>query len=104
MHFDIPGIAAENGESLEEAARNARYSEFEREDADRIAVAHHACDLAETMLFNLFRGSSIKGMTGISPVDPMLPNSQGKPLKTLLLICWDVMKVLPLMVLPYRIQ
>ena len=67
-HFNIPKIAAESGESIEEAARNARYAEFEREDADRIAVAHHACDLAETMLFNLFRGSSVKGMTGISPV------------------------------------
>ncbi|XME01914.1 tRNA lysidine(34) synthetase TilS [Lachnospiraceae bacterium C1.1] len=68
VHINAPKLAAEKGESLEEAARNARYEEFEREGADRIAVAHHACDAAETMLFNLFRGSSIWGMGSIAPV------------------------------------
>ena len=82
VHINAPGLAETKGESLEEAARNARYEEFEKEDADRIAVAHHACDLAETVLFNLFRGSSLKGMGGISPV-------RGKIIRPLLCLTRD---------------
>ena len=33
-----------------------------------IAVAHHMNDLAETVLFNICRGSGIKGVGGILPV------------------------------------
>lgn len=55
--------------SLEEGARILRYSCFK--DAydsgfcDAVATAHHLSDNAETMLFNLFRGSSLYGMSGI---------------------------------------
>jgi tRNA(Ile)-lysidine synthase len=35
----------------------------------RIAVAHHANDLAETVLFNLLRGSGIRGGRGILPIN-----------------------------------
>ena len=58
-----------NKTSLEEGARILRYSCFK--DAydsgfcDAVATAHHLSDNAETMLFNLFRGSSLYGMSGI---------------------------------------
>ncbi len=57
------------GESLEEAARNLRYrilfEEAERIGAERIALAHHANDNAETILFHLIRGSGLRGLSGI---------------------------------------
>ncbi|MCD7761829.1 MAG: tRNA lysidine(34) synthetase TilS [Lachnospiraceae bacterium] len=60
------------GLSIEEAARAERYRIFEetgREwNADRIAVAHNRNDQAETVLWNLARGSSLKGLGGIRPV------------------------------------
>ena len=63
--------------SEEEAGRMVRYAAFEKalEDFDdqrngcgKIAVAHHAADSAETLLFHLFRGSGIYGLSGILPV------------------------------------
>ena len=69
---DVRAAAEQEGLSIEEAARNLRYS-FLRETADRlgcksILTAHHADDNAETMLLNLVRGSGIKGLCGIPPL------------------------------------
>ena len=58
--------------SSEEAGRKARYAFFEelgREiHAGKIAVAHNMGDCSETMLFHLFRGSGLSGLSGIRPV------------------------------------
>ena len=69
---DVHSLAKEKNMSVEEAGRYARYEAFNKVLGDRkgaIAVAHHANDCAETMLFNLFRGSGLKGLAGISPVN-----------------------------------
>lgn len=71
-YVDIPAIAKETGESLEEAGRRIRY-DFFAEQAQKwkdckIAVAHHGNDRAETILFNLIRGTGIKGLRGISAI------------------------------------
>lgn len=68
----VPDYAAEHGLSVEEAARILRYQALE-EEADRlggakIAAAHHRADQAETILHNLLRGSSLKGLGGMAPV------------------------------------
>lgn len=67
----IEEYAKERKISLEEAGREYRYQVFretlEREHADKIAVAHHENDVAETFLFHSIRGSSIQGLGAIQP-------------------------------------
>ncbi len=57
--------------SLEEAGRVLRYRRFEqvREQLgfDKIAVAHHRDDQAETVLLQILRGSGLKGLGGMRP-------------------------------------
>lgn len=62
-------VAKEKGMSLEEAARQLRYNCFDNHIMDgKIATAHHMEDNAETMLFNMVRGSGIEGVRGIKKV------------------------------------
>ncbi|MBS6643561.1 MAG: tRNA lysidine(34) synthetase TilS [Clostridiaceae bacterium] len=72
IHEDAAQYAKAHGLSLEEAGREIRYREFDREadrtGAEAIAVAHHRDDNVETILHNLFRGSGLKGIGGIAPV------------------------------------
>ncbi len=70
---DIPKMARESGRGIEEAARDFRYSEFakkvrEDERLSSIATAHNADDNAETVIFNLIRGTGIDGLCGIPPI------------------------------------
>jgi tRNA(Ile)-lysidine synthase len=69
---NIRELAIMEGLTEEEAGRNARYQTFlqvcEQQKCNKIAVAHNKNDSAETILFHLFRGTSIKGLTGIEPV------------------------------------
>ncbi|MDO4715921.1 MAG: tRNA lysidine(34) synthetase TilS [Bacteroidales bacterium] len=57
------------GESIEMAARRIRYTRFkqvsQRLNINRIAVAHHKADNAETLLLNLVRGSGLRGLCGM---------------------------------------
>ena len=139
VRVDAAGNAAENGLSVEEAARHLRYEALkraaerwdrenspqscrgerqgsgnmpqscrrerqdsgnpsnsdcaERQDKEntprsgkmccRIAVAHHLEDQAETVLFNLARGSRLRGLRGMLPVNgriirPLLECSRGE--------------------------
>lgn len=72
VSFDIPSMARKEKLSTEEAGRIARYQAFEqvgeRWNATRIAVAHNQNDQAETILWNLARGSGLDGAAGIRPV------------------------------------
>ncbi len=51
---------------LESAARNARYKIFKDalQSNDQLLMAHHADDVAETILFRLFRGTGLDGLQG----------------------------------------
>ena len=72
-HFDTEGYANTHRISIEMAARELRYAWFEemrcRMGCDVIAVAHHRNDSAETLILNLLRGTGIRGLKGISPVN-----------------------------------
>ena len=56
---------------LEQAARKRRYRHLSKvaaeEGFDRIALAHHKNDVAETFLLNLIRGTGPKGLEGLHP-------------------------------------
>ena len=62
---DVPEYAKQEGKSLELAAREVRYEFLSRVACGKIATAHTASDNLETMIFNLSRGTSIKGLCGI---------------------------------------
>lgn len=68
---DVPQAARELKMSEEEAGRYLRYQIMRHvcmeKGFDKIAVAHHQDDVAETVLFQLFRGSGPRGLSGIHP-------------------------------------
>ena len=70
-HFETEKYAANHGISIEMAARDLRYAWFEqlRQQLgyDKIAVAHHADDQAETFFINLLRGAGLRGLKGMLP-------------------------------------
>ena len=75
VDFDTVGYAAENGLSIEMAARELRYRWFgelcQKHDYEAVVVAHHADDNAETLVLNMVRGAGLKGLTGMKPVSPL---------------------------------
>lgn len=64
---DISSLT-KKGEGIEECARRVRYEFLQRNASGKIATAHSADDNIETVIFNLTRGSGIKGACGIPPV------------------------------------
>ena len=76
--FDTVAISKKEKKSIEETARDLRYTWFHELISDRAAncqlptanwilTAHHADDNIETLLMNFFRGTGIKGLHGILP-------------------------------------
>lgn len=69
--FDTAEYASTNKMSIELAARELRYGYFEqiRSDlhAQAIAVAHHRDDNVETFIWNMVRGTGIRGLRGMLP-------------------------------------
>ena len=66
---DCPKYAKENNLSIEQAGRKLRYEFFynaiKENICNKVATAHHLKDNAESVLFNILRGSGLKGAVGI---------------------------------------
>lgn len=107
VHRDVRAYAGEHGMSEEEAGRVLRYEAFEKMAQEwdqevwenqetrnvqnicgaqrqagglnqaKIALAHHQEDQAETILHHLLRGSGLRGLSGMHPV-------QGRRIRPLL--------------------
>lgn len=69
LHCDVPNEAKAAGMGLEEYGRKIRYEFFSSIDSEAlIATAHNLNDCCETLIFNLARGTSVKGLRSIPPV------------------------------------
>lgn len=71
LHANVREQAEKEKKGLEETGREVRYQFFnkvlEKENANKIAIAHNNNDSVETVLMNLIRGSGISGLKGIEP-------------------------------------
>ena len=67
--FDINKISKETKEGTEATARKVRYKFFkeisEKNNIDKVAIAHNINDNVETILMHFIRGTSLNGLTGI---------------------------------------
>lgn len=87
QRFDVAKEQERAGGSTQEVARRLRYSWFQEMAEQQLAsgissvclvTAHHADDHIETMLMQFFRGTGLKGLTGIPAISgiirrPLLP-------------------------------
>ena len=73
FHENVKEYASLTGMSEEEAGREIRRNAFQKVFKERsgtkIALAHHKNDNVETFLWNLCRGTGMKGLGGILPVN-----------------------------------
>jgi tRNA(Ile)-lysidine synthase len=80
IHFNTDAFAKEHKLSIQQAARELRYTWFEKIRTENklsfIATAHHADDQLETFFINLMRGTGISGLSGI----PLKQNNIIRPL------------------------
>lgn len=73
LEMPVRKIAAEKKIGLEEAGREARREAFriwaKKWGCNKLALAHHKNDQAETMLHHLARGTGLSGLAGFAPSD-----------------------------------
>lgn len=76
IKFETEKYQIEKGISVQMAARELRYDWFNgiksKNQFDYIVTAHHANDQLETVLFNLSKGTGLRGIRGIKPKNEFL--------------------------------
>jgi tRNA(Ile)-lysidine synthetase, C-terminal domain len=75
-------VQVDNGASLERAAREARYAAFTAAlgEGDCLLTGQHRDDQAETVLFRLFRGAGVRGLSGMATTRPLGAGALLRPL------------------------
>ena len=76
-NYDVPALALSWKMGTEEAGRKVRRIAFEKEKENavaipeqvRVALAHNQNDMAETMLHHLARGTGIRGLCSLKPLN-----------------------------------
>ena len=77
-HYNVPELSGKWKMGHEEAGRKVRQEAFEKERQEAlaagfshafVAVAHNKNDLVETMLHHLARGTGLRGLTPLKPVN-----------------------------------
>lgn len=61
-------VTVARGDSIEAAAREARYAAYRKQAADNIVLAQHQDDQAETVLLQLLRGAGVRGLAAMPAV------------------------------------
>lgn len=105
-------IAASLGESeggIEETARLERFRFFQRvayqTDSQKVLLAHHADDNAETILFRIVRGTGLRGLAGIRVRRELFENTGIELIRPIL--CFtraEILEYLELIHQPYRVD
>ncbi len=89
---NVTTLAKKKKMSIEVAAREARYSFFagvaKRRRCHTIFLAHHADDLVETFLINLFRGTGLTGFAAMREVSMRRIDDVGLTIVRPLLSVW----------------
>lgn len=75
-------VSVEQGASIEQAARDARYAAFAEvlPEGAELLLAHHADDQLETLLFRLLRGTGVNGLAGMPRRRPLGRGWLSRPL------------------------
>ena len=70
------------GESLEAQARAVRYRALEKllAPGELLLTAHHADDQLETLILRLLRGTGVRGLRGVAPLQPFGAGFLARPL------------------------
>ena len=75
QRLDVKAHARRLGQGLEQAGRLLRYrflaEQARRHDCQTVAVAHHADDNVETILYRIVRGTHLRGLGGIPLSRPL---------------------------------
>ena len=93
IDIDVKNCKINEKVTIEEAARNLRYKAFEdvmkKNNLNKLVLAHHKNDQAETILMHIFRGSGIAGASGIRQGNNIIRPFLGLTKNEILDICKD---------------
>lgn len=82
LHCERATVDRDTGEGLEAAARHARRAVFAHvlQNDERLALAHHRDDQAETFLLRALRGSGVDGLAAMRGLTPFAAGQLWRPL------------------------